>query len=123
MGSKHGNLARKLRVIIERLKPIVGFNADILERAGQILRKSLSNNDPWKGGETLDCRKRSLIYEKICEACNPREGNHKNNSWEELRDTRVGVSPASMWVKRLPHAQALNHEREGDPRFRFTIIK
>ena len=73
--------------------------------------------------ETLDCRKRSLIYEKICEACNPREGNHKNNSWEELRDTRVGVSPASMWVKRLPHAQALNHEREGDPRFRFTIIK
>ena len=80
VGSRHGNLARKLREIMERMKKIVNFNVKIVERTGQKLRNSLSNNDPWKGAECgrsecttckqadelkLDCRKRSLIYENV----------------------------------------------------------
>ena len=103
IGSKYGNLAKRLRGIMERLKPIVGFNAKIIEKTGQKIRNTLSNSDPWKGMECgryecltcsqeeeqkLDCRKRSLIYENICELCNPREEKNKNKSWEDLRDKR-----------------------------------
>ena len=46
MGSEHGNLANRLRGIMETMKRTVNFNEKIVERTGQNLRNSLSNNDP-----------------------------------------------------------------------------
>ena len=46
VGSEHGNLANRLRGIKETMKRTVNFNEKIVERTGQNLRNSLSNNDP-----------------------------------------------------------------------------
>ena len=145
---------------MERLKPIVGFNAKIIEKTGQKMRNTLSNSDPWKGMECgrhecltcsqeeeqkLDCRKRSLIYENICELCNPREEKEtKNKTWEDLRDKRetpsiyVGETSRSICERAKNHWKDLegrdedshmlkhwesSHGGEGKPKFRFKIVK
>ena len=127
IGSKYGNLAKRLRGVMERLKHIVGFNAKIVEKTGQKIRNTLSNNDPWKGIECgrmecltcrqeeeqkLDCRKRSLIYENICEICNPREEKKKNNSWEDLRDRRATPSIYVGETSRSICERSKNHWKE-----------
>ena len=114
----------KLRGLIVRMKPIVGFNAKIVERTGQKMRNTLSNNDPSKGLECgriecltckqeeeqkLDCRKRSLIYENICEICNPDMEKKKNQSWEELRDRRETPSLYVGETSRSLYERAKNH--------------
>ena len=126
-GTKGGKLAKRMRLVMERVKEIVGFNAKVVEKAGQKLRNTLSNNNPWKGQECgrsecitcsqdeeqkLDCRKRSVIYENICSICNPKEGKKKKETWEDLADTRdepsiyVGESARSL------SERAMNHHKD-----------
>jgi hypothetical protein len=64
----------------------VGFKTKVVERGGTSLKNLLPNTNPWAGGhcsrtdcitcnqgveELPDCTKRSLVYENICNICNP----------------------------------------------------
>ena len=110
-----------------RVKHIVGFNAKVVERAGQKLRNTLSNSNPWKGSScgrgdcftceqeddhTMECRKRNVIYENICNLCNPREEKEKKKSWEELEDKREEPSIYVGETSRSIAERAKNHVKD-----------
>ena len=46
IGSKRGMLAKNLREVTRRLRPVVGYNTKIVEKAGKKLRNILSNTNP-----------------------------------------------------------------------------
>ena len=49
IGIKKEMLAKKLREILRKIQPIVGYNAKIVEEAGRKLRHLFCNTNPWKG--------------------------------------------------------------------------
>ena len=114
--------------LAKRKTGIVGYNTKVVEKAGQKLRKIVPNTNPWKGQpcersncqtcqheeeSKQDCRKRNLVYESICELCNPtRDGmKKKKEKGEMLEDKRpatsiyVGESCRSIAERSLEHVQ------------------
>ena len=57
IGSKRGILAKNLREVTRRLRPVVGYNTKIVEKAGRKLKNILPNTNPWKGQPCgrIDC--------------------------------------------------------------------
>ena len=49
IGIKKEMLAKKLREILRKIQPIVGYNTKIVEKAGRKLRYLFCNTNPWKG--------------------------------------------------------------------------
>ena len=132
-GTKKGLLARKLREIVEKTRGIVGYNTKIVERSGRKLRNMLSNTNPWKGQACerlecisckqaeevkIDCRKRNIIYENVCELCNPKKESTKRKKGKDLEDTRdepsiyVGESSRSLAERALEHWKDHSNQME-----------
>ena len=87
--SKGGELAARLREVMKRLAPLIGFGVKIVERAGRSLRSCFPLTSLWdgaqcgrsecitcnQGGEKLPpCTRRSLVYENVCKDCNQGAG-------------------------------------------------
>ena len=102
-------------------------NANVVERAGQKLRNTISNSNPWKGSSSgrgdcvtceqedvmkIECRKRNVIYENICNLCNPRDEKEKRKTWEELEDKREEPSIYVGETSRSVAERARNHMKD-----------
>ena len=81
-----GILAKRLQKVEDRLSKITGYRVRVTKMAGTQLCRILPNTNPWRGmdcqredsypcsqgGEELqDCKKRNILYENICQLCNP----------------------------------------------------
>ena len=82
---KNGELASRLRELVRRLLPTIGFSIKIVERAGSPLRSQFPLASLWddtkcgradcvpceQGAEKLQpCYRSFLVYENICKTCN-----------------------------------------------------
>ena len=87
-----GELAKRMRKVVVRLAPLMGFTVKVVERTGLKLNNKFSQ-DQWKGtpcgrsgcitctqgGEQVPpCTKRSVLYENFCGVCNEGVLNAKN---------------------------------------------
>ena len=84
-----GELGRRLRELMNRLAPILGFTVKIVERNGSSLKSHFPQSSLWdgapcgrttcitctQGAEVLPpCTRKSLVYENVCSTCNPGAG-------------------------------------------------
>ena len=80
-----GELGRRLRELMTRLAPILGFRVKIVERTGSSLKSQFPQSSLWdgapcgrencktctQGAEMLPpCTRKSLVYENVCSICN-----------------------------------------------------
>ena len=87
--TKDGELSRRLREVIGRMAPMLGFSVKVVERTGRTLKSCFPQSSLWEGvhcgrpqcitcnqgAETLaPCTRKSLVYENICSECNPGAG-------------------------------------------------
>ena len=82
-----GELATKLRELLVRIEPVLGFKIKVVERCGTTIKDSFPQAALWEGtkcgrescitceqgGEIPlpPCTKPSLVYENTCRKCNP----------------------------------------------------
>ena len=82
-------LGSRIRELISRLSPILGFTIKEVKRTGTNLRNKLSQSNLWEGAPCgradcvpctqeeevqIPCSRRSVVYETICKRCNPGAG-------------------------------------------------
>ena len=99
--TKDGELASTLRELCTRLAPLLGFKIKVVERAGTALKNMFPTNNLWEGqkcgrpdcttceqgAEIMSpCTQASVVYENICETCNPGAGGKK-----ELKEIRSDI--------------------------------
>ena len=95
--SNGGELARRMKELMKRLAPMLGFGIKIVERAGRTLRSQFPLSSLWDGApcgrmecvtctqgadKIPPCTRKSLVYENICKECNQGAGGKeevKNN--------------------------------------------
>ena len=86
-----GELAAKMRELVSRLEPLLGFKIKIAERCGKTLQSQFPLNNLWGGTkcgredcttceqdgaeELPDCTRRSVLYENACLNCLPSAGS------------------------------------------------
>ena len=115
-----GELGKRLRELMMRLAPILGFRVKIVERAGSSLKSHFPQASLWdgapcgrvkcvtctQGAEVLPpCTRKSLVYENVCSICNEGAG-----AKEELRN--VDPLIPSIYVgetSRTIHERAKEH--------------
>ena len=81
-----GELGSRMRELMTRLTPILGFSIKVVERAGSSLKSHFPQSSLWdgapcgretcvtctQGAEVLPpCTRKSLVYENVCRLCNP----------------------------------------------------
>ena len=84
--TNQGELGKRLRELLTRITPILGFSIKIVERTGASLGSKFPQASLWddqecgrsscitchQGGEKkVPCTRKSLVYENICVTCNP----------------------------------------------------
>ena len=147
--TKGGELATRLRELMRRLTPIIGFSMKIVERAGNSLRSSFLLASLWddikceradcvpceQGGEKLQpCYMSSVLFENVCKTCNQEADLSKEQP--ELRTVYVGESSRSMYERMKEHWGAwrnkkedshmfIHHQNEGaeQPTFQVRAVK
>ena len=88
----NGELAARLRELLLRLEPTLGFTMKIVERTGASLRSQFPLYNLWEGaacgrGECIPCAQEvefkqpcttnSMVYENVCVSCNPGTGGKR----------------------------------------------
>ena len=81
-----GELASRIREVIKRLEPTLGYSLKVAERTGRSIQSLFSQTNLWQGlhcgrekcitcsqgGDNLPaCTRSSIVYENICVKCNP----------------------------------------------------
>ena len=110
-----GELATRLKDLIKRLEPILGFSIKIVERTGQSLQGCFPLASLWEGQKcgrwdcvTCEqkaeipppaCTRPSLIYENICRKCNPGAGSKGEVRIEDKEHPSVYVGETSRSVE------------------------
>ena len=94
--TNNGELGRRLRELMERISPILGFGVKIVERNGASLKSKFPQASLWEGAHCgrakcitcnqgaeyiTPCSRKSVVYENICAHCNQGAG-----AKEEIRD-------------------------------------
>ena len=96
-----GELAKRLRELLTRIEPTVGFSIKVVERSGRSLQSLFPLTSLWdgaacgrkddcttcyQGAEMLpNCTRQSILYENVCSRCVPKAKEDK-----ELRDEDLG---------------------------------
>ena len=97
-----GELASKLKELMSRLAPILGFGVKIVERAGSTLKSQFPLSNLWEGAkcgrtecitceqkaelELPKCTRSSAVYENVCRLCIKGAGADK-----ELKDVDPNI--------------------------------
>ena len=118
-----GELAMRIRELVSRLEPLIGFKIKVVERCGKSLQSQFPLNNLWQGAkcgreecvtceqegaeELPDCSKRSVLYENACLECIPTAGK-KGGPREQDIDTEVpalyvGESSRSIMERSKEH--------------------
>ena len=126
--SKGGGIQKSMRDVVDRLKPMLGFNIRVTEKGGTQLGQLLSNKNLWSGqpcgrancrpcqqkdAKKEPCTMRNIVYESECGKCNP-EGSRKSSDKEDLQERR---DVASLYVGesgRSLHERAGEHWRDAE---------
>ena len=82
----HGELARRVKELLLRLEPSMGFKLRVVERTGRSIKSLLSQSSCSNGSicgrsscitcnqdceDVPNCTKTSIVYENVCTECNP----------------------------------------------------
>ena len=119
-----GELASKLRELLARLEPLLGFRIKVAERCGRTLQSQFPLNNLWggmkcgrgeecttceqEGAEELpDCTRRSVLYENACLICLPsagRKGGPRNEDGDPATPAiYVGETSRSIMERSKEH--------------------
>ena len=112
-----GELARRMKELLTRLEPTLGFKLRVVERTGRSLISHLSGAGKNKecgrsqcvtcnqgGEEKPNCTRSSVVYESICSLCNP--GALKKGELEQTNNAPslyVGESSRSVQERAMEH--------------------
>ena len=150
-----GELAKKLRELLGRLQHLVGSRIKVVEKTGKLLKDVFPLTNSWDGAgcgredcytckqgteELPNCRRRNIVYESICSACNPgalSKGPLKEydsstpslyvgetarslqeRSKEHIADLESRSSKSHMWKH-----QQQSHGGSSDAKFVFKIVE
>ena len=138
--TKNGELATKLRELTRRLAPTLGFSVKVVERAGATLKSLFPLGSLWEGAtcpredcttcrqgaeQTPNCTKSSLVYENVCQVCNPGAGAEG-----ELKEVRsdiptiyVGESSRSIYERSKEHWAAVKSNKEDSHMVRHQLAE
>ena len=130
--TKEGELARRMREVVERAQHILKYRIKIVEKSGTPLRlmfplTNLGGEDGCsqedcitcnqEGGENdkkPPCRKRCVLYENICKLCNPGVENKttKLSPPQNIPSIYVGESARSLQERGADHWRGFKEKRE-----------
>ena len=86
----NGELSKRIKELLQRLEPVLGYRLRVVERTGRSLGSLLAQTSIWRGltcgrepcitctqgGEEVpSCTRSSIVYENICIRCNPSATN------------------------------------------------
>ena len=109
-----GELGKRLRELMTRLTPHLGFNIKVVERTGSALKHSFPQSSLWEGehcgrGECTtcnqgaefktNCSKKSAVYENTCLLCNPAAGKKEELVELKTETPSLYVGETSRTVK------------------------
>ena len=86
--TENGELASRIREVIQKLKPWTGINLKVIERVGEKLEDIIHKSNPWENSDCKredcftclssskcdepnykNCQKRSVVYQTWCQTC------------------------------------------------------
>ena len=115
-----GELSKRLRELITRLAPILGFNIKVVERVGGKLKDRFSQAKLWEGADCgrdscvtchqgaefyTPCTRRSAVYENTCALCNEGASGKKEIQMasESVPSLYVGETSRTIQERALEH--------------------
>ena len=119
-----GELASKLKELMSRIAPVLGFGVKVVERAGSTLKSQFPLSTLWKGTkcgrlecitceqraelELPDCTKSSAVYENVCRSCIKGAGSNKvlENVDTTVPAIYVGETSRTILERAKEHWQA-----------------
>ena len=128
--SKDGELARRLRGVVERIQHILKFRIKVVERSGTPLRLMFPlNNIGGEGvcgrnecitcmqegeGRKPPCTRRSVLYENVCKICNPGVTDPGTKLSPPLTNPSiyVGETARSIMERGADHWKGYKEQRE-----------
>ena len=126
--TKDGELGKRLREVIARLAPIMGFSIKVVERAGATLKSRLLQSI-WEGAKCghekritcnqdaelhIPCTRRSAVYENICSKCNIGAGSKEEvvGTDPEVPSIYVGETSRTIQERGEEHWAAARGSRK-----------
>ena len=137
-----GELAARMRELISRLEPMLGFGVRVAERCGKSLQSLFPLNNLWKGTkcgredcitceqqgaeELPDCTKKSVLYENACLDCLPSaglKGGAKNEEMEPaLPALYVGESSRSVMERSREHWAGYRSKKDDNHMVKHQLV-
>ena len=148
-----GELATRMKDLMRRLSPSLGFNIKVVERNGSTLRSRFPVTNLWEGSQCgrsdcttcnqgaeklPQCTKTSVLYENICHKCNEGAGSSKELTDVKEGSIYIGESSRSIyerskehwsdWRSKLERSHILKHQREAhggeeEPKFMMRSVR
>ena len=124
-----GELAKRLKELLQTLSPMMGFTVKVVERMRETLQSQLHQTSLWEGihcgreqciacnqgaEEIEQCTKKSGVYENVCGLCDEEAAKGENNP--DIPSVYVGETSRTIQERALEHwaaAQGSSKAREG----------
>ena len=136
--TRNGELATRLREATRRLEQTIGFGIRVVERAGAPLKNSFSVGNLWdnmkcgredcvpceQGAEKLQpCFKASVVYENVCQTCNPgaEPGKDQVEIRSDIPTIYVGETSRSLHERMREHWGANEKKKDNSHMFRHHL--
>ena len=127
-----GELAARLRELLTRLEPLLGFKVKVAERWGRTIQSHFPLNNLWSGTkcgredcvtceqegaeELPDCSRKSVLYENICAQYIPSAGSKggpkKEDKEPEMPALYVGETSRSINERSREHRAGFRGAKE-----------
>ena len=137
-----GELAARLRELLARLEPLLGFKIKVAERCGRTLQSHYPLTNLWSGTkcgrgdcitceqegaeELPDCTRRSVLYENVCSSCIPSAGSKGGPKEEDIEPgipaIYVGETSRSIMERSREHWGSFKGAREDNHIFKHQQI-
>ena len=137
--TKGGVWQKKLQEAEDSVAMMVGYRVRVVESSSTQLGRLLPCTNPWKGqhcgrpscytceqggDELQNCRQRNVLYESICNVCNPNEGSEeekKTDKFEKFKEQAgvyVGETSRSIFERAGEHRRDAEGEKEDSHMFK-----
>ena len=124
-----GKLASKLRELLTRLEPTLGFKIKVVEKIGASLRSKFPLYNLWEGALcgreqcipcsqgaefVQQCTANSVVHENICKTCNPEAGGKREVEVVEDRvpTAYIGETSRSIMERTKEHWEAYRNRNK-----------
>ena len=124
-----GELSRRLREVLQRLAPVMGFTVKVVEWAGASLQSNFPQASIWEGAhcgrelcitcnqgadEMEQCTRKSALYENVCGICNKGaagKGAVKGSN-PDIASIYVGETSRTIQERAVEHWAAYNGSKK-----------